>query len=127
MANKVFLVGRLGKDPEFKDLGNGKAVCNFPLATSEYGKDGKYTEWHNIVLFDKQAETAQKFLTKGSLVHLEGKIKTESYEKDGSTRHITKIVCNNLEMLSSKGEQDEAPAPAPKRKVVAEPEEDLPF
>jgi len=111
--NKVMLVGRVGKDPEVRDLNNGKIVANFSMATSEdyKNKDGEKlsnTEWHNVVFFGRAAEIARDYVIKGMLVGIEGKIKTEKYQaKDGSDRYTTKIYGDVLKMLGSKGEKKE--------------------
>ena len=86
--NKVILVGHLGKDPEVRHLDGGVTVASFPLATSEtYNKDGKkieQTEWHNIVMWRGLADIASKYLQKGKLVYIEGKLRTRSFEdKEG--------------------------------------------
>lgn len=110
--NKVALLGRLGKDPELKYTPNGSAVCNFSLATSETFKDGnggikETTEWHNIVIWNKLAEVAGKYLNKGSLCYLEGKIKTRSWENNGEKKYITEIVADNLILLNSNQNQND--------------------
>jgi single-strand DNA-binding protein len=108
-VNKVILVGRLGKDPEVRNLENGAAVANFTMATSESYKDKttgekkELTEWHNIVLWRGLAEIAQKYLHKGDLVYIEGKLRTRSWEKDGVTRYTTEIVGDNMTMLGTRG------------------------
>lgn len=113
--NKVFLIGRLGKDPEFRQFENGNSKAAFSIATSEVFKDKdgtkkETTTWHNIVLWNKTAEVAAKYLHKGDLVHLEGKITNRSWEKDGVTKYITEIVCFALTMLSTKPKESSAPA-----------------
>ena len=108
-VNKVILVGRLGKDPEVRNLENGAAVANFTIATSETYKDKttgekkEITDWHNIVLWRGLAEIAQKYLHKGDMVYIEGKLRTRSWEKDGVTRYTTEIIGDNMTMLSTKG------------------------
>lgn len=108
-VNKVILVGRLGKEPEVRNLENGAVVANFTMATSESYKDKttgekkELTEWHNIVLWRGLAEISQKYLHKGDLVYIEGKLKTRSWEKEGVTRYTTEIVADNMTMLGSKG------------------------
>ena len=107
-VNKVILVGRLGKEPEVRNLENGAVVANFSIATSEVFKDKttgerrETTEWHNIVLWRGLAEIAQKYLHKGDMVYVEGKLKTRSWEKDGVTRYTTEIIGDNMTMLSGK-------------------------
>ena len=107
-VNKVILVGRLGKDPEVRNLDSGVAVANFTLATSESYKDKttgekkEVTEWHNIVLWRGLAEIAQRYLHKGDMVYVEGKLRSRSWEKEGVTRYITEVVADNMTMLSTK-------------------------
>ena len=111
-VNKVILVGRLGKDPEVRHLETGASVANFPIATSETYKDRnsgerkEITEWHNIVLWRGLAEVAEKFLNKGDMVYIEGKLRTRSREKDGITRYTTEVVGDNMTMLSPKGSSE---------------------
>jgi single-strand DNA-binding protein len=108
-VNKVILVGRLGKDPEVRNLDNGAVVANFTIATSESYKDKttgekkEITEWHNIVLWRGLAEISQKYLHKGDMVYIEGKLRTRSWEKEGVTRYTTEIIGDNMTMLSTKG------------------------
>jgi single-strand DNA-binding protein len=108
-VNKVILVGRLGKDPEVRNLDNGATVANFTVATSESYKDKttgekkEITEWHNIVLWRGLAEVAQKYLHKGDMVYIEGKLRTRSWEKEGVTRYTTEVLGDNMTMLSTKG------------------------
>ena len=108
-VNKVILVGRLGKEPEVRNLDNGALVANFSIATSESYKDKttgekkEVTEWHNIVLWRGLAEIAQKYVHKGDLVYIEGKLRTRSWEKDGVTRYTTEVVADNMTMLGSRG------------------------
>ena len=98
--NKVELIGRLGKDPEVKNLSNGSSVANFSVATSESWKDKRSgekqekTEWHNIVVWnEKTIEFVEKYLNKGDLVRIEGKIQTRKWEdQDGKERYSTEIV-----------------------------------
>jgi single-strand DNA-binding protein len=107
-VNRVILVGRLGKDPEVRNLESGVAVANFSLATSETYKDRttgekrETTEWHNIVLWRGLAEIAQRYLHKGDMIYVEGKLRTRSWEKDGITRYTTEVVADNMTMLSTR-------------------------
>ncbi len=113
-VNKVIIVGRLGKEPEVRHLENGAAVANFSVATSETYKDRntgerrEQTEWHNVVLWRGLAEVAEKYLHKGDMVYVEGKLRTRSWEKDGVTRYTTEIVGDNMTMLSPKGSNEGA-------------------
>ncbi|MDB5029970.1 single-stranded DNA-binding protein [Mucilaginibacter sp.] len=105
--NKVILVGHLGKDPEIRQLEGGVSVASFPLATSEtFNKDGKkveQTEWHNIVLWRSLADVAAKFLQKGKLVYIEGKLRTRSFEdKEGIKKYTTEVVAESFTMLGRK-------------------------
>ena len=108
--NKVILVGNVGKDPETRYLEGGVAVCKFTLATSETykNKNGEKitnTEWHNIVLWRGLAETAEKYVKKGSHLYIEGKIKSSSYEdKEGIKRRSFDIVADVMQMLGRKAE-----------------------
>ena len=140
--NKVMLIGNLGKDPEMRFATSGTAVAKFSIATSERTKDkvsGEWvekTEWHNIVLFGKQAELAGEFLSKGKTVYIEGRLQTQKYEKDGIMRYNTEIVGDKIEFLSPKSEgarrnPESAPGPTNVSNSYAEPtpfnEDDIPF
>ena len=112
-VNKVILVGRLGKDPDVRHLESGAAVANFPIATSETYKDKngnkvEQTEWHNIVLWRGLAEIAEKYLQKGKMVYIEGKLRTRSWEKEGVTRYTTEVVGDQMTMLDSKGSDNQS-------------------
>jgi single-strand DNA-binding protein len=117
-VNKAILVGRLGKDPETRYTSGGQAVCNFSLATDESFKDRsgerqKRTEWHRIVVWAKQAEIAQQYLRKGSLVYVEGRIQTRQWDdKEGQKRTTTEIVATNFRMLGGRGDNAGAGASA---------------
>src|ERR1700742_1454351 len=107
--NKVILVGHLGKDPEVRYLEGGVSVTSFPLATSEsYNKDGRkveQTEWHNIVMWRGLADVAAKFLQKGKLVYIEGKLRTRSFEdKEGVKKYTTEVVAENFTLLGRKSD-----------------------
>ena len=109
-VNKVILVGRLGRDPETRYTGGGQAVANFSLATDESYKDRngerqKRTEWHKIVVWGKQAEIAQQYLKKGSLIFVEGRIQSREWQdKEGQKRTSFEIVANNFRMLGGRAE-----------------------
>ncbi|MCL7988692.1 single-stranded DNA-binding protein [Sphingobacterium sp. lm-10] len=108
-VNKVILVGHLGKDPEIRYLDGNVSVASFPLATSEfYNKDGKkieQTEWHNIVLWRALADLAVKYLKKGKLVYIEGKLRTRTYEdKEGVRRFATEIVADSFNLLGRRSD-----------------------
>jgi len=106
-VNKVILIGRLGKDPEVKYAPSGIQITTFSLATSENIKKGddweEKTEWHNIVMFNKQAEYAGEQLKKGNMLYLEGKIQTRNWEdSEGVKRYKTDIIGNMFRNLSPK-------------------------
>jgi single-strand DNA-binding protein len=109
-VNKVILVGRLGRDPETRYTAGGQAVANFSVATDETYKDKagerqKRTEWHKIVVWGKQAEIAQQYLKKGSLVFIEGRIQSREWQdKEGQKRTSFEIVANNFRMLGGRSD-----------------------
>lgn len=110
-VNKVILVGRLGTDPELKYTPSGSSVCNFSIATSESwtdknsGQRNEKTEWHRIVVWGKQAELCNQYLSKGRQVFMEGKLQTRQWEdKEGNKRYTTEVVCNQVQFLGSKGD-----------------------
>ena len=109
--NKVLLVGRLTRDPELRSLPSGKPVANFTIATNEYrgGGAAERTEYHNIVAWDRLAEICGKFLSKGQLVDIEGRLQTRQWDDDAGVRHWkTEVVANGLEMLSGRGKKEYA-------------------
>lgn len=127
MINKSILVGNVGKNPEVKHLDSGSTVASFSLATSETYKDKngerqKQTEWHNIVFWGKTAEVVEKYITKGMLVYIEGKITTRKWQdKDGNDRYTTEIIGQKLQMLGkSTGEVSEGKQNATSNPVMTE-------
>ena len=109
MVNKVILVGYVGKDPDVRHMDNNLVKASFTLATNErWVKDGnktEITEWHNIVMWKNLAEIAEKYVRKGSLLYIEGKIRTRSYDdKDGVKRYINEILADTMQLLGSKPE-----------------------
>lgn len=137
-VNKVILVGNVGKDPEVRHLDSGVAVANFPLATSESytAKNGDRvttTEWHNIVLWRGLADVAEKYVTKGKQLYIEGRIRTRSYDdKDGNKRYITEIYGDVMQMLGSRDsgqsgdQQDNSNAASGSVQANNEPDIDVP-
>lgn len=99
--NKVILVGNLGGDPEMKFTSSGKGVCSFSLATQGMGKDAP-ADWHKVEAWEKTAEFISKYFSKGSKMVLEGRIKYETYEKDGEKRYATKIIADRVEFAGDK-------------------------
>jgi len=115
-VNKVILVGHLGKDPDIRYLDGNVSVASFPLATSEtYTKDGRrveQTEWHNVVLWRGLADIAVKYLSKGKLVYIEGKLRTRTYEdKEGIRRYTTEIVAESFNMLGRRSDFESQETP----------------
>ena len=112
--NKVMLIGNLGKDPELQYLEGNIAVVKFPLATTESYKDRtgnvmSQTEWHSLVVWRGLAEMAHKYLHKGSLVYIEGRLRSRTWEEKDTKikRHATEIIVDNLLMLDKKKEGTE--------------------
>ena len=113
MINKIILVGNVGKDVETKHFDDNQ-VSNFSLATSETYKDKngekqKQTEWHNVVLWGGLSKVTEKWVKKGDLIYIEGKIATRKWQdKEGNDRYTTEIVCSKLQMLGGKKETQDA-------------------
>lgn len=111
--NRVTILGRVGKDPEIKQF-DGGSKFSFSVATTERGYTAKNgtvipekTEWHNIVCWKGLATIAERFVKKGDLIYIEGKITTRSWETDGKKHYMTEIVADNIELLGSKSEKTE--------------------
>lgn len=106
--NKVFIAGNLTRDPELKALPSGAQVASFGVATSRTWKDQngekkEATEFHNIVVFGRQAETSAQYLKKGQQVLVEGRLQTRSWEKDGTKQYRTEIVADRVQFGSKTG------------------------
>ena len=108
--NKVILVGNIGNDPEVRYTGNGSAVANISLATSDSWKDKttgeavERTEWHKVVFFNRLAEIVNEYVKKGSKLYIEGSLKTRKWQdQTGNDRYTTEIVANEMQMLDSRG------------------------
>jgi len=142
--NKVMLIGNLGADPELRYTPSGAAVANFSIATREQwtSKEGEKqdkTEWHRIVAWRRLGEICGEYLHKGSLVYIEGRLQTRSWEdRDGNKRYTTEITALGMQMLDRKGEPGEAvsveerfpaeePAEATPTPGPEEPEDNIPF
>lgn len=142
--NKVILVGNLGRDPEVRTFENGVKKASFTLATSETYKDKngnrtEVTEWHNIYCWRNLAEVAEKYLTKGKMIYLEGKLRTRNWEENGTRRYITEIEASTFTILSPKGAGDtpaeqqvpnntlETPSDEPYGQSMADGTDGLPF
>ena len=135
--NKAIVIGNLTRDPEMKALPSGIQVTSFAVATNRVWKDKngakqESTDYHNVVVFGRQAETAAQYLKKGASVLVEGRMQTRSWDdKEGVKRYTTEIVANNMQMLDSKGQNkaegsshDSTPSPADSSST---PMEDVPF
>ncbi len=135
-VNKVFLIGNLGRDPELRFTPGGRAVAKFPLATTEVwvdtsGSRQERTEWHNIVVWGKQAESCSQYLTKGRQVFVEGSIRSRSYDdRDGNKRYVTEIIAQRVQFLGgSTGTSQGLDIAPPDESLPPSPdeEEDIPF
>lgn len=143
-VNKAIIIGHLGKDPETRFTPSGTAIASFSVATTESwkeketGEKKERTEWHRIEAFGKLAEICGEYLKKGSHVYIEGKLRTDEYEKDGIKRWSTKIIADQMQMLGGKGDNSGAgssreprqskPAPEPSSVTRQELDEDeIPF
>lgn len=130
MVNKITLLGRVGKEPDVRSLDNGKKVATFSLATSERytvnGEKKETTEWHNIVAWDPLAGVIEKYVNKGDMLYIEGKITNRSYnDKDGNNRYITEIIARELKMLG--GNQKSAEKQQEEATITTDSLDDLPF
>lgn len=139
-VNKWIGIGHVGVDPEIKVLESGRTVGRFTLATNETfktqsGEKRTNTEWHNIIVWEKLAEIAEKYVRKGNLLYIEGKITTRSWDdKDGKKRYQTEIICNTLKMLGGNVVKSDDKDAQEKENKSSEPEDlnpdnpdDLPF
>jgi single-strand DNA-binding protein len=119
--NKVQLIGRLGKEPEQRNISKDKAVTIFSVAVDNIwkskGETKKSTDWFNVEAWGKLGEICKKFLQKGQLVYIEGALRTDKYEHEGETKYFTKVIASKMQMLEWKGKEDE---------TVMEEEESLP-
>jgi single-strand DNA-binding protein len=132
-VSKTILIGRVGQKPEVKQVSN-TSVAKFSLATTENWKDKdgtkkEETTWHNIVIWGKLCDVVEKYVNKGDLLYVEGRIKNDKYEKEGVTHYTTSIVVNELKMLGSKdskGETKQEPKSDSLGRTTA-PDDDLPY
>jgi single-strand DNA-binding protein len=131
-VNKVILVGNLGADPELRYTASGTAVARFNVATTERfkGQDGNWqdrTEWHRIVAWDKLAERCGQYLSKGSQVYIEGKIQSNTWEKDGVKRTSYEIRALAMQILGPRRGAEREPEPPFGPPEEMAPEDDIPF
>lgn len=126
-VNKVTLIGTVGRDPETRFSPGGSAVASFSMATNESyndkntGQRVEQTEWHRIVAFGKLAEIMQQYVKKGSKLYVEGKLKTNEWEKDGIKRYSTDIVVNEMVMLDRAPSSGDSSGYAPQQGQVNNP------
>lgn len=113
-VNKVIIIGHLGNDPEMRTMPNGDAVANISVATSESwtdkntGERREITEWHRIVFYRRQAEIVGQYLSKGSKIYIEGKLKTRKWQdQSGQDRYLTEIIGDCLQMLDNKSNEQQ--------------------
>ena len=134
--NKVMLIGNLGRDPEARFLPDGGAVTNLSIGTTHSwkGKDGKKneeTEWHRVMMFGKLAEISSEYLAKGSLVYIEGRIKTRKWtDKAGIEKYTTEIMADTMKMLVGERKSKQEPSkPNPQKSgsLFDDMGDDLPF
>lgn len=132
--NKVFLIGRLGAKPELRYTQSGQAVCNFNMATTDSWGSGderqERTEWHRVVVWARQAENVAKYLDKGSLAFIEGRLQTRKWtDRDGQNRYTTEVVARDVRFLDRKGsgsqERFEDPPPPGDEDMHAAPASDV--
>lgn len=140
-VNKVILVGNVGRDPEIRALESGRKLARFSLATNERFKDKQgqsqtLTEWHRVIAWGKQADIIEQYVKSGTLLYLEGRLRTRSYDKDGVTHYSTEIQCDTFNFLGGKSNQtqEQKMAEQPPQQPISEitepstPEpDDLPF
>ncbi len=110
-VNKVILVGNLGADPELRQTNSGFSVCNMRIVTNDWRRDNatqervETSEWHNIVLFKRLAEVAERYLRKGSQVYIEGKLRTRKWQdREGNNRYSTEVIAEEMQMLGPRSE-----------------------
>lgn len=131
--NKIFLIGNLGRDPEKRYTPNGQAVTSVTLATTFRWKDKsdqfqEKTDWHNLVIWGKQAETAKDILKKGDQVFVEGRIQNRSYDdRNGNKKYITEIIAERIFKLGRKEVEPSVEPVETEAEVSEAQDEDLPF
>lgn len=140
--NKAMLIGRVGQNPEIKTINEqGRKAAQFSLATTERYKDRngevkEQTEWHNIVAFDKTAELIEKFVAKGMLLYVEGKLRTRSWDdQNGNKRYVTEVLVNGIQFLEKKEQSEIAQNVRGAQQISSQPmpsagasqDDDLPF
>lgn len=136
--NKILLIGNLGAEPEVKSLPDGTAICNLRIATTEKWRDKgsnqtkEHTEWHRVVLFRRLSEIAAQYLTKGSQIYIEGRLRTRKWQDDnGADRYMTEIEALEMQMLGSGRKQTGSAYSQPKNSTapsnLSSAYDDIPF
>ena len=141
-VNKVILLGHLGRDPEVKSLPSGLIVATFSIATTERRKKGdkyeEFPEWHRITAFGKLAEIVRDYVKKGNKIYIEGRLRTQSWDDNGTKRFSTDIVAEDVTLLSSPQGQSQGQHYPPANNAPAgsfdsyattapQPDDDIPF
>jgi single-strand DNA-binding protein len=112
-VNKAIIIGYLGRDPELSETQGGNKVCRLNVATTrvwiskQTNEKVEETEWHRIAVWGKQAENCNKYLAKGRMVYVEGRLRTSSYDKDGQKHYSTEIVADQVQFLGGKGDSED--------------------
>ena len=136
-VNKAFILGRVGKDPQVSHI-NGTKKVSFGMATTDRGytkQDGTQvpdrTEWHNIVAWRGLAEVCEKYVHKGDMLYIEGKITNRSWEKDGQTHNMTEIVAEVVELFPKSQQGQQTPVPGNETPLWEDPapkkDDNIPF
>lgn len=111
-VNKAIIIGYLGRDPELTETSGGNKVCRLNVATTrvwnnkQTNEKVEETEWHRVAVWGKQAENSNKYLAKGRMVYIEGRLRTSSYDKDGQKHYSTEIVADQVQFLGGKGDSE---------------------
>lgn len=126
--NRVMLIGNLGADPETRAFPDGTAVCNIRLATTDRWRDRdtgdmkEATEWHRVVMYRRLAEIAGQYLQKGSLIYVEGRLRTRKWsDKNGAERYMTEIEADEMKMLGKKSDQTNMASDLPRERPSLTP------
>ena len=122
MINKVVLIGRIGAKPTLKEGKSGTKYCSFSMVTDSGFGEKKVSDWHSVTCFNKQAEFAEKYFDKGSVVFVDGRISYETYEKDGRKQKSVKIIAAEVRLISGKGQEQDEADHAQQNQSVANPE-----
>jgi single-strand DNA-binding protein len=129
--NKAMIFGNLTRDPELKSLPSGIQVCSFSLATNRVykdrdGKRAEQTDYHNVVVFGRQAETSAQYLKKGASAYIEGRLQTRSWDQDGAKQYRTEIIADRVQFGPRTGGSEGGSAPREAGKAAPEPQGNAP-